>query len=384
LTREVNFTVPWLDKLKAPAQREDYRDRSTKGLQLRVGTTGVRSFSYVYRIGRKMGRVSLGKYPDFSLKAARDKTNEYRRLVALGVDPRSEKNEKIKKEQMTVGLMVEEFIEKYAKPKNSSWKQAESNLRLYLISALGKKPIHEVTRPDIHQILDDLVGRGKHTAANRALAHTRKFFGWLVERGYLDYSPVAYIKPRHQEQEREKVLTDDEIRAIWIASEAMSGPYSAWIKLLLLCGQRRLETASLRRSQIIDNCWHLSGADTKNKQLHIIPLSKQAMALVERLLKQDGEFLIKTGRTGDKPVNGFSKAKAQLDHLSGVQDWKFHDIRRTVATNLSKLGVDRFLLQRIVNHTDSGVTAIYDRYSYLEEKREALQRWADRLDDIIG
>lgn len=376
--------MPWLDKLKAPAQREDYRDRSTKGLQLRVGTTGVRSFSYVYRIGRKMGRVSLGKYPDFSLKAARDKTNEYRRLVALGVDPRSEKNEKIKKEQMTVGLMVEEFIEKYAKPKNSSWKQAESNLRLYLISALGKKPIHEVTRPDIHQILDDLVGRGKHTAANRALAHTRKFFGWLVERGYLDYSPVAYIKPRHQEQEREKVLTDDEIRAIWIASEAMSGPYSAWIKLLLLCGQRRLETASLRRSQIIDNCWHLSGADTKNKQLHITPLSKQAMALVERLLKQDGEFLIKTGRTGDKPVNGFSKAKAQLDRLSGVQDWKFHDIRRTVATNLSKLGVDRFLLQRIVNHTDSGVTAIYDRYSYLEEKREALQRWADRLDDIIG
>ena len=383
MTREVNFTVPWLDKLKAPAQREDYRDRSTKGLQLRVGTTGVRSFSYVYRIGRKMGRVSLGKYPDFSLKAARDKTNEYRRLVALGVDPRSEKNEKIKKEQMTVGLMVEEFIEKYAKPKNSSWKQAESNLRLYLISALGKKPIHEVTRPDIHQILDDLVGRGKHTAANRALAHTRKFFGWLVERGYLDYSPAAYIKPRHQEQEREKVLTDDEIRAIWIASEAMSGPYSAWIKLLLLCGQRRLETASLRRSQIIDNCWHLSGEDTKNKQLHIVPLSQQAMAIIDQLLEQDGEFLIKTGRTGDKPVNGFSKAKVQLDRLSGITDWKFHDIRRTVATNLSKLGVDRSLLQRIVNHTDSGVTAIYDRYSYLEEKRDALQKWADKLDDIV-
>ena len=375
--------MPWLDKLKAPAQREDYRDRSTKGLQLRVGTTGVRSFSYVYRIGRKMGRVSLGKYPDFSLKAARDKTNEYRRLVALGVDPRSEKNEKIKKEQMTVGLMVEEFIEKYAKPKNSSWKQAESNLRLYLISALGKKPIHEVTRPDIHQILDDLVGRGKHTAANRALAHTRKFFGWLVERGYLDYSPVAYIKPRHQEQEREKVLTDDEIRTIWIASEAMSGPYSAWIKLLLLCGQRRLETASLRRSQIIDNCWHLSGEDTKNKQLHIVPLSQQAMAIIDQLLEQDGEFLIKTGRTGDKPVNGFSKAKVQLDRLSGITDWKFHDIRRTVATNLSKLGVDRSLLQRIVNHTDSGVTAIYDRYSYLEEKRDALQKWADKLDDIV-
>ena len=171
--------------------------------------------------------------------------------------------------------------------------------------------------------------------------------------------------------------------AIWNASQAMSGPYSAWIKLLLLCGQRRLETASLRRSQIADGCWHLLGEDTKNKQLHIVPLSKQALAIVNQLLEQDGEFLIKTGRTGDKPVNGFSKAKVQLDRLSGVTDWKFHDIRRTVATNLSKLGVDRFLLQRIVNHTDSGVTAIYDRYSYLEEKRDALQKWADRLDDIV-
>jgi len=82
-------------------------------------------------------------------------------------------------------------------------------------------------------------------------------------------------------------------------------------------------------------------------------------------------------------VNGYSKAKVQLDRLSDVTDWKFHDIRRTVATNLSKLGVDRFLLQKIVNHSDSGVTAIYDRYSYIEEKREALQKWADKLDEII-
>ena len=139
----------------------------------------------------------------------------------------------------------------------------------------------------------------------------------------------------------------------------------------------------MRRSQIVDGCWHLSGEDTKNKQLHIVPLSKQATAIVDQLLERDGEFLIKTGRTGDKPVNGFSKAKVQMDRMSGVSDWKFHDIRRTVATNLSKLRVDRFLLHRILNHTDSGVTAIYDRYSYLEEKREALQKWADRLDDIV-
>jgi len=383
MTQEVNFTVPWLDRLKPPAQRVDYRDKSTRGLQLRVSPQGSKSFSFVFRLGSKMGRITIGKYPDIDLKTARLKTDEFRKLVALGVDPRDAKQDKLSKQQMTVDRMVGEFITRYAKPKNSSWKQAENNLKLYLLGELGKRSIHDVRRQDIHLILDDLIEQGKNTAANRALAHIRKFFGWLVERGYLEHSPADHIKPRHEEQERERVLSDGEIRSIWNSAEAMSGPYSAWLKLCFLCGQRRLETASLRRSQIRDGCWHLSGADTKNKQLHIIPLSRQAMAIVDELLNQDGEYLIKTGRTGDKPVNGFSKAKVQLDRYSGVSDWKIHDIRRTVATNLSKLGVDRFLLQRVMNHTDKSVTKIYDRYSYLEEKREALQKWADRLDEIV-
>ena len=383
MTQEVNFTVPWLDRLKPPAQRVDYRDKSTRGLQLRVSPQGSKSFSFVFRLGSKMGRITIGKYPDIDLKTARLKTDEFRKLVALGVDPRDAKQDKLSKQQMTVDRMVGEFITRYAKPKNSSWKQAENNLKLYLLGELGKRSIHDVRRQDIHLILDDLIEQGKNTAANRALAHIRKFFGWLVERGYLEHSPADHIKPRHKEQERERVLSDGEIRSIWNSAEAMSGPYSAWLKLCFLCGQRRLETASLRRSQIRDGCWHLSGADTKNKQLHIIPLSRQAMAIVDELLNQDGEYLIKTGRTGDKPVNGFSKAKVQLDRYSGVSDWKIHDIRRTVATNLSKLGVDRFLLQRVMNHTDKSVTKIYDRYSYLEEKREALQKWADRLDEIV-
>ena len=101
-----------------------------------------------------MGRVTLGKYPDLDLKTARQKTDEFRRMVSMGLDPRSEKREKIAKQNMTVELMVADFIEKYAKPKNSSWKQAENNLRLYLVTALGKQSIHDVQRPDIHAILD--------------------------------------------------------------------------------------------------------------------------------------------------------------------------------------------------------------------------------------
>ena len=382
MSNEVNFTDAWLRKLKPPVQREDFRDRSTRGLQLRSSPSGVKTFSFVFRLGSKMGRATLGKYPDVDLKFARTKADEFRKLVSQGVDPRSEKRTKRRLQEMTVELMVHEFIQTYAKPKNSSWKQAESNLRLYLSNFYGTQPISEVTRADIHQILDDLIARDKQTAANRALAHIRKFFGWLVERGYLNHSPADHIKPRHKESERDRVLSDAEIKAIWNAAEAMSGPYSAWLKLLLLCGQRRVETASMRRSQIIDGSWHLSATDTKNKQPHIIPLPNQAQRLVDQLIEKEGNFLIKSGRNGDRPVNGFSKAKLQMDRLSGVQNWKFHDLRRTVATNLTKLGIDRLILQKIINHSERGVTQIYDRYSYMDEKREALQKWADRLDEI--
>ena len=383
MSYEVNFTDAWLRKLKPPVEREDFRDRGTRGLQLRSSPSGVKTFSFVFRLGSKMGRATLGRHPDVDLKFARTKADEFRKLVSQGIDPRSEKRTKQRLQEMTVELMVHEFIQTYAKPKNSSWKQAESNLRLYLSNFYGTQPISEVTRADIHQVLDDLIARDKQTAANRALAHIRKFFGWLVERGYLNHSPADHIKPRHKESERDRVLNDAEIKAIWNAAEAMSGPYSAWLKLLLLCGQRRVETASMRRSQIIDGSWHLSATDTKNKQPHIIPLPNQAQRLVDQLIEKEGNFLIKSGRNGDRPVNGFSKAKLQMDRLSGVENWKFHDLRRTVATNLTKLGIDRLILQKIINHSERGVTQIYDRYSYMDEKREALQKWADRLDDIV-
>mgnify|MGYP002634414068 FL=1 len=383
MSNEINFTDAWLRKLKPPVGREDFRDRGTRGLQLRSSPSGVKTFSFVFRLGSKMGRATLGRYPDVDLKFARTKADEFRKLVSQGIDPRSEKLEKRRLQEMTVELMVHEFIQTYAKPKNSSWKQAESNLRLYLSNFYGTQPISEITRADIHQVLDDLIARDKQTAANRALAHIRKFFGWLVERGHLNHSPADHIKPRHKESERDRVLSDAEIKAIWNAAEAMSGPYSAWLKLLLLCGQRRVETASMRRSQIIDGSWHLSATDTKNKQPHIIPLPNQAQRLVNQLLEKEGNFLIKSGRNGDRPVNGFSKAKLQMDRLSGVENWKFHDLRRTVATNLTKLGIDRLILQKIINHSERGVTQVYDRYSYMDEKREALQKWADRLDEII-
>ena len=383
MTTEVNFTDAWLRKLKAPEKREDFRDKGTRGLQLRSSPSGTKTFSFVFRLGLRMGRATIGKYPENELRLARSKADEFRKLVAQGIDPRVEKRTKRTEQEMTLELMVHEFIEEYAKIKTRSWKQAESNLRLYLISKHATAPISTITRSHIKTILRELNNQGKKVTANRALAHMSRFFNWLVAEEYLQYSPAAKIEKEYEELEREHVLRDAEIKAIWMATTSLSRPYSAWIRLLLLCGQRRGEPASIRRSQIVDGCWHLSGSDTKNGRPNIIPLSRQAQALVDLLLEQTGNYLIKTDRIGDKPINGFSKVKRQMDKLSGVNGWRMHDVRRTVSTNLTKLGVDRFILQKILNHSEKGTTKIYDRYSYMNEKREALQKWADRLDEIV-
>ena len=149
-----------------------------------------------------------------------------------------------------------------------------------------------------------------------------------------------------------------------------------------VCGQRRLETARMRRSQLQDDCWSLQVTDTKNKQPHLVPLSAPAREIIDGLLLTEGDYLFKTGLIGDAPINGFSKAKAQMDRLSGVTDWRWHDLRAAVGTNITELGYDRLIMQRIINHKDNSVTAAYDLYSYLNEKRDALQKWADRLDEI--
>ena len=382
---KVKFTDLWLQKLTPPSSGEKhYGDATCSGLGIKHTSNNIKSFRFSFRLDKKTGTITFGKYPDISLRDARQMADEARRLVAKGIDPRKEKQDRRKEAEMTVAVMAKEFIEKYEKPRNRSWKQAEDNLRLHLLPKLGSTPIQQVKRADIHSILDNLLDQGKGTTANRALAHMRKFFKWLVRRDYLEHAPTEQVEQPYQETPRRRLLTDTELRALWHASEALSGPYKAFLRLSMLCGQREAETAHMRRSQISEEGWLLSGADTKNKREHMVPLSRQAREIVNDLLQQEGEFLLKSGVIGDKPINGFSSHKRQVNSLSGVEDWVLHDIRAAVISNLGRLGYSQYLIKKVVNHIEKDVTADYDRYPYYQEKLDALQAWADRLDEIIA
>ena len=379
------FTDSWLKSVTPPQTgRDDYTDTDMPGLRLRVTSKGRKSFCYAYRYGAKTYRLTLGQYPALSLKEARIKLLEAQTVVRSSNDPRAAKQKEKKNRNLTVALLANDYIELYQKPKNKTWRQAEDNLSLHILPAIGHYPIHQVERADIHRILDQLVAAGKGTTANRVLAHSRKFFNWLVDRDYLALAPTDRIKQPAREKKKDRVLSDEELRRIVSALPHMRQAYADFVRMLLFTAQRREEVASMRHAAIDDSVWRLEGNETKNRKATLVPLARQAQAIVAQNNIPEAIYVFSTNADHATHIQSYSKIKKQLDELSVVTDWSFHDIRRTVATRLAAQGLSVELVRLILNHTDNSVTAIYNRHGYMNERREALQTWCDWLECLAN
>ena len=241
-------------------------------------------------------------------------------------------------------------------------------------------------------MLEGIVDRGAPFTANRALAVLTRLGNWAVEREIIAASPFDRIKPPTVETSRERVLSDDEIRLLWPAFDAVGHPFGPFGKLLLLTGARRAEVAGMRWSEVdlAAKTWTLPGARTKNGHEHVVPLSDAAMRVLQDLPrigdKPDGFIFTTTGKT---PVSGYSHAKAAIDRAvsAEVAPWALHDLRRTVATNLQKLGVRLEVTEAVLNHVSgsrAGIVGIYQRHNWKDEKRAALTAWAARVAAIVG
>jgi integrase len=218
--------------------------------------------------------------------------------------------------------------------------------------------------------------------ANRILAYLKTFFTWAVDQELIEASPAASVKRPAKEVKRDRFLTDLEIRAIWQACGTL-GAFGRAFRFMLAAGQRCSEVDEMTWSEIdrTQRLWTLSRERTKADRGHEIPLSELAIAIVEECPPL-GDFVFSTGRA--RPISGWSKAKAALDAKYGVTNWHVHDLRRTAATNMTRLGVDRVVIAKILNHAEPEITAIYDRHRYDREKRRALEVWGGRLAAIIG
>lgn len=371
-------------KMPNPAKRTEIWDARIPGFGLRVAPSGLKVFILVYRHKGKAKRLSLGRYPYVSLADARTKASEALTLLAAGKDPAGDDEDAAEAsgpETYTFEQAVDAFVrlhcQRYNRPVTA--RDTERILKNRFVSRWAKRDIRDITKTDILKVLDDIVEAGMPSAANHALAAIRKCFNWCVERGMLETSPCLGVKKPANDRARERVLDDAELRLVWAASDLVGYPFGPIVKLLILTAQRRNEVGHMQWSHLdLDaGTWTLSSEVTKNKRTHVVPLSAGAVSLIRSLPRFTSDYVF--AAQGTNPVwTNYSMGKTKLDKFAKVEDWTLHDLRRTAATGMARLGTAPHVVERLLNHTSGtfgGVAGVYNRFSYLDEMREAFAAW---------
>ncbi|MFN0218244.1 MAG: tyrosine-type recombinase/integrase [Hyphomicrobium sp.] len=361
--------------------RVEIWDSKIPGFGLRAAERGTKSFVLVYRYRGRPRRLTLGRYPTLSLAAARQKATEALRSVGDGSDPQAAKESDRNPDRFEDAVAA--FVEQYCRRHNraSTMKETERELRNRFVTRWANRDVREISKQDVLDVLDGVVAQGLPSAANHALAVVRKFFNWAVERGLVEQSPCLTVKKPARVGTRERVLTEEELAHVWNAARVMGYPFGPLVQLLMLTAQRRNEVAGMRwrRVDTRESLWSLPAELTKSNRAHSVPLAAIAIEVITACPRLHDELIFPSSGADGTTFSGFSKCKARLDAASGVTDWTLHDLRRTAATHMARLGVAPHVVERILNHTGGalgGVAGIYNRFAYQPEMRAALELWA--------
>lgn len=392
---QVKITARNAPTLPAPAEGNiEYFDMILPGFGLRVSSKGRRTWFARYRIkGRKAkGSMSLGTLTDLDLADARDKAKDAFRTAHKGHDPA----EPIRKERHaeTFKELGERYIKEYAKKRKRSWRSDERIILRELNPAIGNMKASAVRRADIRQILRTITERDAPIMANRTRETARMVFAWALseEIGGIELNPCAGIKPPAEEKSRDRVLSADEIATLWKAlTKPPAGmPYrcALALKLQLVTIQRKGEVVGAEWHEIDERekMWTIPAEKAKNGLAHRVPLSDAALEILGQIKKfSRGSRWLFPSPAGDRPMaaRAINHAVLRVIDKLGIENVRPHDMRRTGASHMTSIGISRFMVGRVLNHSERGVTAVYDRHSYDREKRQALDAWAARLEEIV-
>jgi len=331
------------------------------------------------------------------LEAARKEARTALERAQVGRDHRDAVKQELARRARSRGnsfaARVEEFLELYVKGsalRLSTQREYRRILQGPDTAHLGMKSVDQITKEDIVGVLGKMEMRGSKGAAERSLAYLGKFFGWCADQGVIDVSPTARVRVIRPNKARDRVLSDKEIGIVWLAFEAEGGLFGPLFKLLLLTGQRRGEIAGMRWTEISEGgaggLWEVPGERTKNHRNHLVPLSPCARQILDHVART-GPLVFST--TSTTPVSGFGKAKARINQWISEQEltvspWTLHDLRRTMVTVMNEhLQIAPHVVEAVVNHVSGeakrGVAGVYNRALYLQERQEALNKWADYI-----
>ncbi len=384
------FTDAYIKSLAAKDDRYLVREQAPRGeggFCIRVMSTGSKSWQMVYTFEGTRKWMYLGDYPALSLSKAREKFRKMRAILADGKNPGEETRAQARERRnaWTVNKLCDEFFEKHCRVKKRprSAHEDELNLKRDVRPAWGKRKARDIRRRDIVALLDVIMARGAGVQANRTLATVRKMFAWALEREIVEFNPAAGISKPAGEQPKERALSLDEIKTVWQAMDAASdvpGGVIKALKLVLLTGCRPGEIVGERWEQLNDGWLELPGSSTKNSKPHRAYLSTMA----KKIIGDSGEGNIATKNTGESvAVYTLSYWLRRSSHF-GVDHWTAHDLRRTCATRLAEMGTAPHVVQRVLNHVQTGITGrVYDHHSYAPELATALEAWGRKLEGIL-
>lgn len=374
------LTAVGIDRLRPPAVGQvEYVDAGFPDLALRVSHGGTKTFVFYYRRAGRRRRMTLGRWPVTTLGEAREAWRELRKAIERGEDPGEEKRSN------EFGQIADEWL-KRDQAGNKSIYEVTRILNREIRPAFEGRDIGDITRRDCLGVINKVVDRGKTTQARRVHSYMSRLFKWAVSAGIVDASPMMGVLKPGNEVSRDRIFEDSELATVWSAATSIGWPFGDAVKLLILTAARRDEISALRWSEVQGDKIVLGSEKMKNKKQHIIPLSDSARALLDSVPRLASSDLVFT-TTGKTPISGWSRAKVHLDALCGdLEPWRLHDIRRTAATGLQRLGEPLQVVEAVLGHISgsrAGVVGVYQRHEYTDEKRRALARWAAHVAGVV-
>lgn len=371
----MRLTVRGIEALQASDKHREIPDGLMQGLYLIVQPgTGNKAWAVRCRQNGRPRKFTIGRYPVYGLAEAREAAARVLRTVSEGRDP-------LQPNADSVNVTIEQFLERHARRKYRPSTLREVLRTLHRAAAAWRgRRLDSITKADVRDLLDDI---SAPAASNQTLKQIKRLFNWAVAQDLLKSSPLIGLQSPHPERSRERILTDEELRNVWKAADAAGYAFGDFVKVAILTGQRPGEVSGMRREELRDDTLVLPSERVKNKKSHSVPLSRQAMEIIGAAPRISDEYVFSHGR---KPLRGYHPAKLALDEASGTAGWTLHDLRRTCASGLAKLGVSIAVIEQILNHRGgslAGVTGVYIRHQFEKEKRAALQQWADYVERLV-
>jgi len=385
----IKLTDPFIRNFPKPEKRLEYYDTYVSGLIVRITPTGHKSFSYRYRFNNKVKRFTIGSYPKISLADARAEVGNLERKIKDGIDPLAEqKARRNKPEPKNFEYLVEQFKDQHLpRLRPSTQRTYGHRIDSEILPAFKGRLIKNISRRDIMEMLEEIAfERDAPVHSNRVRSILSSMYSFAVQREIAEFNPVKSINRLGEENSRDRVCSITELKKLWEGFGLAREPTCSVFRILLMLGQRKTETCRMAWSDIENGVWKIPDEHTKADRNHYVPLPSMALEIIEDL-SNDSAYVFESRINKGEPVKYINDAFARITEELEIEDLWIHDLRRTAATYMAELGTNRTILGKILNHKrlsgDTQVTARYDRYDYMDEKVEALNRWNKKLQQII-